>query len=127
MVDIRVGNSRVLPAPRFHWHHWAEATAPTRIVCLSGQGGVGEVSDQISQGYEHIDMLLRELNLTMRNVLKFNVFLTDADDIPVFTSVRESVYREYYPDDDYPPTTLVVVTRLRPPELRFEIDCIAAG
>ena len=61
----------------------------------------------------------------MRDVVRFQTFLTEAADIDRFMAARREVFPLYYPDGAYPPNTLLVVTRLVQPELLVEIEAMA--
>jgi enamine deaminase RidA (YjgF/YER057c/UK114 family) len=71
-------------------------------------------------------LVLADCGMDFSNVMKFNAYLVRAEDIPAFTVAREEIYEEIYPDGKFPPTTLVIVDRLRPADLLFEFDAIAA-
>lgn len=134
--NVRMFNSRRLSKPSFHWSTGCEVTNPTRMIFAAGQGardemgnmvGVGDCGAQVKQGFKNMGVVLAEQGMDFSNVVRFTVYLVNADDIPAFTTAREEVYKEIYPDGQYPPTTLVVVSRLRPPDLLFEFDAIAVA
>ena len=62
---------------------------------------------------------------TMRDVVRFQTFLTSADDIPGFMKARGDLFPEYFPDGVYPPNTLLVINRLVHPDLVVEIEAMA--
>ena len=61
----------------------------------------------------------------MRDVVRFQTFLTSATDIDHFMRARREVFPGYFPDGVYPPNTLLVVVRLVLPELLVEIEAMA--
>jgi enamine deaminase RidA (YjgF/YER057c/UK114 family) len=135
-ANVRMFNSSHLPKPSFHWSTACEVTNPTRMVFTAGQGardetgaivGKGDCVAQVKQGFKNMGVVLAERGMDFTNVVRFTVYLVNADDIPAFTTAREQVYKEIYTDGQYPPTTLVVVSRLRPPDLLFEFDAIAVA
>jgi len=135
-VNVRMFNSSRLSKPSFHWSTACEVTNPTRMVFTAGQGardetgtmvGKGDCGAQVKQGFKNMGVVLAERGMDFSNVVRFTVYLVNADDIPAFTTAREEVYEEIYPEGQYPPTTLVVVSRLRPPDLLFEFDAIAVS
>lgn len=135
-ANVRMFNSKRLSKPSFHWSTGCEVTNPTRMIFTAGQGardetgalvGKGDCAAQVKQSFKNMGVVLAEQGMDFSNVVRFTVYLTNAEDIPAFTAAREEVYRDIYPDGQYPPTTLVVVTRLRPPDLLFEFDAIAAA
>jgi enamine deaminase RidA (YjgF/YER057c/UK114 family) len=133
-AKIRMFNPGKLPKPSYHWSIGAEVTNPRRIVFTAGQGakdasgnlvGKGDCRAQVHQGFKNMGTVLADCGMNFSNVVKFTAYLVNAEDIPAFTVAREEIYKEIYPDEKYPPTTLVIVDRLRPPDLLFEFDAIA--
>ena len=62
---------------------------------------------------------------TLRDVIRFQTFLTRAEDIEGFMQARREVFPRHFADGTYPPNTLVVVSRLVRPELLVEIEAMA--
>lgn len=131
---IRMFNPKKLAKPSYHWSIGAEATRPERVVFTAGQGasdadgklvGKGDARAQVHQVFKNMGAVLSDCGMDFGNVVKFNAYLVNADDIEAFTVAREEIYNEIYADGQYPPTTLVIVSRLRPPDLLFELDAIA--
>jgi len=131
---IRMFNPEKLPKPSYHWSMGAEVTRPGRIVFTAGQGasdakgnlvGKGDANAQVHQVFKNMGTVLSDCGMDFGNVVKFTAYLVNADDIEAFTIARDEIYKEIYADGQYPPTTLVVVDRLRPPDLLFELDAIA--
>ena len=98
-------------------------------VYMSGMIGVdpavqkpveGGTLAQARQVFENIKTVLGELNLTMGDVLKTTVFLTNLGD---FAEVNK-LYAEYF-GPDYPARSCVEVSRL-PMGLAIEVEGIAA-
>ena len=99
-------------------------------VYMSGMIGVdpavqkpveGGTLAQARQVFENIRAVLGELNLTMGDVLKTTVFLTNLGD---FAEVNK-LYAEYF-GPDYPARSCVEVSKL-PMGLSIEVECIAAA
>jgi enamine deaminase RidA (YjgF/YER057c/UK114 family) len=116
------------------WHIAAEVTHPQRMVFIGGQGardangnlvGKGDCRAQVQQAFKNMGTVLADCGMTFSNVVNFTAYLVNAEDLPAFTVAREEIYKEIYPDEQYPPTTLVIVSRLRPPDLLFEFQGIA--
>jgi 2-iminobutanoate/2-iminopropanoate deaminase len=87
--------------------------------------GPGDVGAQTRQAYENIREVLVAAGASMRDVVRFQTFLTEAADIDGFMAARREVFPGYYPDGAYPPNTLLVVSRLVQPELLVEIEAMA--
>lgn len=103
------------------------------IVVVAGQVGMdggrlvgaGDVVAQTRQTFANIEKVLRAAGCGMRDVVRFQTFLTYASDIDPFMRARRDVFPGYFPDGVYPPNTLLVVSRLVQPELLVEIEAMA--
>jgi enamine deaminase RidA (YjgF/YER057c/UK114 family) len=87
--------------------------------------GPGDVAAQTRQAYENIRQVLAAAGCTMRDVVRFQTFLTRDVDIEGFMRARREVFPGYYRDGVYPPNTILVVSRLVQPELLIEIEAMA--
>ena len=79
------------------------------------------VRGQARQVFENIKTVLGELNLSMADILKTTVFLTDLND---FGAVNE-IYAAYF-GPDYPARSCFEVSRL-PMGARIEVEAIVSG
>jgi enamine deaminase RidA (YjgF/YER057c/UK114 family) len=103
------------------------------LVFAAGQVGVTadnsvtgpDVAAQTAQAYENVRLILESQGASLRHVVRFVVYLVDADDVPEFYAARERYFGEHFPDGEYPPNTLLIVQALVRPELRVEIDATA--
>ncbi len=107
---------------------YCTATVYGDTVYMSGMIGVdpavgkpveGGTLAQARQVFENIRTVLGELGLTMDDVLKTTVFLTNLGD---FAEVNK-LYAEYF-GPNYPARSCVEVSRL-PMSLAIEVECIA--
>ncbi|MGN0772387.1 MAG: Rid family detoxifying hydrolase [Candidatus Ventricola sp.] len=107
---------------------YCTATVYGDTVYMSGVIGVdpavqkpveGGTLAQAKQVFENIRTVLGELGLSMDDVLKTTVFLTDLGD---FAEVNK-LYAEYF-GPNYPARSCVEVSRL-PMGLSIEVECIA--
>jgi enamine deaminase RidA (YjgF/YER057c/UK114 family) len=103
------------------------------LVVVAGQVGAKrtselaglDVASQTRQAFENVRTVVEAAGCTMRDVVRFQTFLTGAEHIPGFMKAREAVFAGYYPDRIYPPNTLLVVSSLVRPELLVEIEAMA--
>jgi enamine deaminase RidA (YjgF/YER057c/UK114 family) len=125
--------SKELGPPLGMYSHGMRAPAG-EIVVVAGQVGMdaqgrlagpGDVAAQTRQAFENIRAVLAAAGCTMRDVIRFQTFLTHASDIDGFMKARREMFPTYYPDDVYPPNTILVVSRLVQPELLVEIEAMA--
>ena len=107
---------------------YCTATVYGDTVYMSGMIGVdpavgkpveGGTLAQARQVFENIRTVLGELGLTLDDVLKTTVFLTNLGD---FAEVNK-LYAEYF-GPNYPARSCVEVSRL-PMGLSIEVECIA--
>jgi enamine deaminase RidA (YjgF/YER057c/UK114 family) len=84
-----------------------------------------DVTGQALQAYENVRLILASQGASLRHVVRFVVYLIDADDVAGFYAARERYFGEHFPDGEYPPNTLLIVQGLVRPEFRVEIDATA--
>ena len=87
--------------------------------------GPGDVVAQTRQAFENVRAVLEAVGSGMRQIVRFQTFLTHAADIEGFMQARKELFPRYFPDGVYPPNTLLVVSRLVVPELLVEIEAMA--
>jgi len=103
------------------------------IVVVAGQVGMGQggqvaggdVVAQTKQALDNVRAVVEAAGCAMRDIVRFQTFLTHAGDIDGFMKARAEVFPRYFPDGAYPPNTLLVVSRLVMPELLVEIEAMA--
>lgn len=107
---------------------YSQAIEANGMVFLSGQipvnpatGNVveGGVKEQTAQVFENIKNVLAEAGLTMADIVKTTVFLSDMS---LFGDMNE-VYASYF-EGDFPARSAVAVKAL-PKNVQVEIECIA--
>ncbi len=91
----------------------------TPINPATGKLVEGDIQDQARQCMENIKAILEEAGLTMDNIIKATIFMTDIND---FKAINE-VYASYYPGD-YPARSAIAVKAL-PANAQVEIEAIA--
>jgi enamine deaminase RidA (YjgF/YER057c/UK114 family) len=87
--------------------------------------GPGDVVAQTKQAFENVRAVLEAAGSSMREIVRFQTFLTHAADIEGFMQARKEVFPRYFPDGVYPPNTILVVSRLVLPDLLVEIEAMA--
>jgi enamine deaminase RidA (YjgF/YER057c/UK114 family) len=111
---------------------YSHALAVTgRLVLVSGQipmgpdgqvTGPGDAEAQLRQVFANLATALAAAGASLGQVVKLTVYLTDRADLPVFRRVRDEVLPEGPP----PASTLVYVAGLVHPDMRVEIEALAA-
>jgi enamine deaminase RidA (YjgF/YER057c/UK114 family) len=103
------------------------------ILVVAGQVGLdqggrvagGDVAAQTRQALDNVRAVVEAAGCAMGDIVRFQTFLTHAEDIPGFMRARAEVFPRYFPDGAYPPNTLLIISRLVKPELLVEIEAMA--
>lgn len=90
------------------------------VVPAEGKLREGTAADQARQVFENMKTVLEEMGLSMNNILKTTVFLTDLGN---FAAVNE-VYAQYF-GPDYPARSCFQVSAL-PMGAMIEVEAIAS-
>jgi enamine deaminase RidA (YjgF/YER057c/UK114 family) len=93
-------------------------------VPLDGNGnlvGRGDPEQQMVQVFANITTALTAVGMSIDDVVKLTVYLTDLSDLDAFRRVRDRQIRTAEP----PASTLVQVSGLINPDFRVEIDVLA--
>ena len=131
-MAIKVLRPKELGQPLGMYSHGV-ATPASELVVVAGQVGINgagrlagpDVASQTRQALENIRAVLASAGCALRDVIRFQTFLTRAEDIEGFMQARREIFPRYFADGTYPPNTLVVVSRLVRPELLVEIEAMA--
>ena len=122
-------NPATLGKPLGAYSHIARAGS---LVFVAGQVGItvdGKVPDdfaeQVRLTYLNLKTALESQGLSLRHVVKFTTYLVSDELIPSFFAARTALFAELFPDGQFPPNTLLIISRLVEPELKVEIEAIA--
>ena len=86
----------------------------------------GDIEAQTRCVYANLEAILKEMGMGWSNVAKFNIYMTRREDRDRFSALREKLFQTFYPQGDYPISTLVFVAGLYKEEFLIEIEAIAA-
>lgn len=131
-MAIKVLKPKELGEPLGLYSHGMAAPGG-ELVVVAGQVGINgagrlagaDVGSQTKQALENVRTVLAAAGCTMRDVIRFQTFLTRVEDIDGFMQARREVFPKYFADGTYPPNTLLVISRLVRPELLVEIEAMA--
>ena len=126
-------------APKTGFSEGVESPIAQGVRCgqflfVSGQGPLDPVTkevvspdlaEQTRVTLDNVRAVLEAAGSSMRELVRFQTFLTHAADIDGFMKARKEVFPRYFPDGVYPPNTILVVSRLVLPELLVEIEAMA--
>jgi enamine deaminase RidA (YjgF/YER057c/UK114 family) len=88
--------------------------------------GKGDLGAQLRHTFDNMRKVLAAGGMDFAHVVKFTTYLTSPTAIPEFYAAREELFASLYPTGEYPPNTLLVVSRLVNEEYLIEIEAIAA-
>ncbi len=108
--------------------HGVEVPAGARLMFTNGQVGTKPdgttpeaTADQAEVIFGRVKAILEAANMTFGDVVRFDVYLTDQADVKTFVEVRDR-----FMDDHKPGATLLVIKGLARPELKIEVEAVAA-
>jgi enamine deaminase RidA (YjgF/YER057c/UK114 family) len=135
MADIEIFNPDSISTPGGTYSHVAEVGPGAKLVAIAGQValdrdgnvvGPGDFEQQCAQVYANVGAALEAAGGDWSNVLQFMSFLVRKEDIPKFAAFRKREFPKRYPEGNYPPNTLLVVSALANDALLLEVQAIAA-
>ena len=108
--------------------HGVEVPAGARLLFTNGQVGTKPdgstpeaTAEQVEVIFERLKAVLKAADMTLNDIVRFDVYMTDRADIDPFADVRDRVMGDHKPG-----ATLLVVDGLARPELKIEIEAVAA-
>ncbi len=115
----------------FGFSQAVELKATDRLLVCSGQTAIGDdgsppesqdMGDQVRKAFENLRAVLEDASMSMADVIRINYFTTDVDEL---VAVLGPISNEFLGDNLFA-STLMGVTRLAFPELKVEVEAIAA-
>ncbi len=108
--------------------HGVEVPAGARLMFTNGQVGTRPdgttpeaTADQAEVIFGRLKVILEAANMTLGDVVRFDVYLTNQADVKTFVEVRDRFMLDHKPG-----ATLLVIKGLARPELKIEIEAVAA-
>ena len=108
--------------------HGVEVPAGARLLFTNGQVGTkpdgstpGTTAEQAEVVFDRLNSVLAAANMTFADVVRFTAFLTDQNDVRTFVEARDRVMGDHKPG-----AIILIVRGLARPELKIEIEAIAA-
>lgn len=131
---IQIHNPEALSDPKpYAYSHEAVVAPGSRLVYLSGQVGFSKTNQvssdfatQARQAFANVNTCLAEVGASTRNIVSLTAYVVDYDGK---TSPLWDLLKEWLTDDNgpyYPPSAVIPVPALVTPELKLEIQCVAA-
>lgn len=130
-MAIKVIEPKELGKPAGMYSHGMLASGELLVVAGQvGADGTGKLAgydivSQAKKSLENIRAVVTAAGCSMRDIVRFQTFLTRAEDLDAFRRARGEAYRTYFGDGPYPPNTLLVISRLAHPDYLVEIEALA--
>ena len=107
---------------------FSQATKVGDTIYVAGTVGVGEgwqipesMAEQMELAYRHVADTLAHFNATMADVVEQRVYVTNIDEASAAIEVRKAAFG----GKDFPASSMVEVSRLALPQLKFEVAVVA--
>jgi len=136
MAELSIFSPPTLGKPRGQYSQITSVKAAETTVYIAGQLsanaageiiGDGDFDAQCTQIFLNIKTALEACGLGWGNIAQFTTYLVDPRDIPKFMAFRLREFPEFFPDGNYPPNTLLIVSRLVEEPFLVEVQAIAAA
>ena len=108
--------------------HAVEVPPGARLLFTNGQTGTQpdgvtptSAGEQAAVVFERLQAILQAADMTFQDIVRLNAYLTDEEDIQTFLDMRDRML-----DDHNPAATFFIVKTLVRPELKIEIEAVAA-
>lgn len=135
MAEIEVFNPATVHKPLGAYSHVAEVGEHSKLVFIAGQVamdadgnvvGVGDIEAQAAQAYANLANALEASGGDWKNVVQFMQFVTRREDLPKLSAWRRRELTPHYPENSFPPSTLLIVSGLADDKLLIEVQAVAA-
>ena len=107
--------------------HGVEVPAGARLLFTNGQVGTKPdgsapeaTAEQVEVIFDRLKAVLKDDDLTLNDIVRFDVYATDRTDIDRFAEMRDWILGDHKPG-----ATQLVVNGLARPELKIEIEAVA--
>ena len=117
-----------MPAPFAAYSHGVFVRSGADLLFSSGQLGLNpqglvpeSVEEQTKLCFLNIELLLREREMNLANVVRVNAYVTEREHVHGYMRVRDSMFKSRPPA-----STLMIVSGFTKPEFLVEVEVIAA-
>ena len=118
MSNIQRTNPDSVHAPAGYYSHLSRVKA-RELLHLAGQVsigpdgsfvGEGDIKAQVRQIYDNMGRILESAGASFANVVQFTTYIVGRENVADFLEERTKIIEELFPDGDYPPSTLLIIT-----------------
>lgn len=134
-AEITIFNPPNLGRPLGQYSQITRVKAATEFIFIAGQlsadaagniVGDGDVEAQCTQIFANIADALKSVGAGWGNVVQFTTYFVHSQDISRFMDYRTREFPRFFPNQVYPPNTLLIVDRLVREPFLVEVQTIAA-
>jgi enamine deaminase RidA (YjgF/YER057c/UK114 family) len=132
MADLKIFNPDVLGKPLGPYSQITRVKA-SEFLFIAGQVGMdkegklaGDFDAQCAQTYANVEAAMKSCGAGWGNVVEFTTYLVHSQDIPKFMDFRRREFPKMFPNNAYPPNTLLIIDRLVQESLLIEVQTVAA-
>ena len=126
MAGIRIYNPDTLGKPLGQYSHVTRVKAG-ELLFIAGMLAPGDDFEAQCAGvFAQIGKALESAGAGWANVVQFTTYLVHSQDITKFMQYRLREFPRMFPNEAYPPNTLLIVDRLVQERFLVEVQTIAA-
>ncbi len=121
-------NASTVAAPLARYSHAIEVPPDARWLYISGQVGIrpdgevpADIESQADQAFANVIAILADAGMSVADLVKVTSFVVGSEQIPAYRNAREKHLG--YAD---PASTLLVIDALARPDLKIEVEAVAA-
>lgn len=125
---LKTYNPASISSSRSNYSHAVEVPPNARTLYISGQvpvaadGSTPEgIDDQVVLAFDNVQTVLAEAGMSLDDVVRVNVYLTDESYFPAFRDHRNRLFT-----DHKAASTAVAIAALAHPQFKVEIEAVAA-
>lgn len=89
--------------------------------------GAGDFAAQFRQVFSNLGDVLKGMDCTFNDVVKFTTYLVHSQDIDAFMALRAALFPELFKGPLFPPNTLLMVDRLVKEPFLIEVEAVVRG
>ncbi|SDW05119.1 Enamine deaminase RidA, house cleaning of reactive enamine intermediates, YjgF/YER057c/UK114 family [Saccharopolyspora shandongensis] len=131
---IKRWNPEGVAPPIGRYSHLARVPAGHEYLIISGQVGTspnGELAgpdaeSQTRAALTNIENLLKAAGAELKHLVKLFAMLSSTDRLAGYRKALQEALTRWYPNEDWPTHSLIVVAALATPELAVEVEATAA-
>jgi enamine deaminase RidA (YjgF/YER057c/UK114 family) len=125
---LKTYNPDSISSSRSNYSHAVEIPPNARQLFISGQVPVApdgstpeSIEEQVALAFKNVQTVLAEADMTLDNIVRINVYLTDKAYFPAFRNHRNRLFTNHKAA-----STALAVAALAHPGFKVEIEAVAA-